>query len=134
MAITLVNTEGPPKVDAYHHVSVATGSKLVFIAGQVAGDADGRTVGEGDLAAQVKQCYLNVATALAGVGGSFEDVVERTVYVLDWTPDKLPLYQEGVSRATAKPGVDLSKAPGSLLCVSAPFTPALVVEAIAVMD
>jgi enamine deaminase RidA (YjgF/YER057c/UK114 family) len=65
MAIALVNPEGLPKVDIYRQVSVATGSKLVFIAGQVAWDADGSTVGVGDLAAQVEQCFLNVGTALA---------------------------------------------------------------------
>ncbi len=66
MAITLVNPSGLPKIEAYRQVSVATGSKLVFIAGQVAWDADARTIGRGDFAAQVEQCYLNVATALAG--------------------------------------------------------------------
>jgi hypothetical protein len=39
--VILVNPEGLPKVAAYHHVSVATGSKVVFIAGQIAWDADG---------------------------------------------------------------------------------------------
>jgi enamine deaminase RidA (YjgF/YER057c/UK114 family) len=140
MPITLVNPDGLPKVDDYHHVSVATGSRTVHVAGQVAWDAEGRTVGEGDLAAQVEQCYLNVATALAGVGASFDDVVKRTVYVVDWTLDKLPLYQEGVSRASAKLGVDVSRAPGSLLGIAAPFTPDLMVEveveveAVAVLD
>lgn len=60
LAITLVNPGGLPKVDIYRQVSIATGSKLVFIAGQVARDADGGRVGEGDLAAQVEQCYLNI--------------------------------------------------------------------------
>ncbi|MER5626692.1 RidA family protein [Streptosporangium sp. NPDC002544] len=105
MAITLVNPEGLPKVDIYRQVSVATGSKLVFIAGQVARDADGNRVGEGDLAAQVEQCYLNIATALAEVGGSFDDVAKLTVYLVDWTPDKMPLFVEGVTRASAKLGV-----------------------------
>ncbi|MER6177403.1 RidA family protein [Streptosporangium sp. NPDC001681] len=105
MAITLVNPEGLPKVDIYRQVSVATGSKLVFIAGQVARDADGGRVGEGDLAAQVEQCYLNIATALAEVGGSFDDVAKLTVYLVDWTPDKMPLFVEGVTRASAKLGV-----------------------------
>ncbi len=138
MPITLVNPDGLPKVDDYHHVWVATGSRTVHVAGRVAWDAEGRTVGEGDLAAQVEQCYLNVATALAGVGASFDDVVKRTVYVVDWTLDKLPLYQEGVSRASAKLGVDVSRAPGSLLGIAAPFTPDLMVEveveAVAVLD
>ncbi len=136
MPITLVNPDGLPEVDAYHHVSVATGSRTVHVAGQVAWDAERRTVGEGDLAAQVEQCYLNVATALAGVGASFDDVVKRTVHVVDWTLDKLPLYQEGVSRASAKLGVDVSRSPGSLLGISASFTADLLVEveAVAVMD
>ncbi|WP_113703337.1 RidA family protein [Nonomuraea lactucae] len=105
MAITLVNPEGLPKVDIYRQVSVATGSKLVFIAGQVARDADGGRVGEGDLAAQVEQCYLNIGTALAAAGGSFDDVVKLTVYLVDWTPDKMPHFLEGAARASAKLGV-----------------------------
>lgn len=105
MAITLVNLEGLPQVDIYRQVSVATGSKLVFVAGQVAVDAAGGTVGAGDLAAQVEQCYLNIGTALAGVGGSFADVAKLTVYLVDWTPDKMALFVEGVTRASAKLGV-----------------------------
>lgn len=58
MGVALVNPEGLPEIDAYHQVSVATGSKLVFLAGQVAWDADGATVGEGDLAAQVERLSL----------------------------------------------------------------------------
>ena len=65
MPITLVNPDGLPKPEIYRQVSIATGSKLVFIAGQVARDADGGRVGEGDLVAQAEQCYLNVGTALA---------------------------------------------------------------------
>ncbi|MEU9850359.1 RidA family protein [Streptomyces sp. NPDC047985] len=105
MAITLANPEGLMKTDLYRQVSVATGSKLVFIAGQVACDTDGVTVGEGDLAAQVEQCYLNVGTALAEVGASFDDVAKLTVYLVDWTPDKMPLLTEGIARAAAKLGV-----------------------------
>jgi enamine deaminase RidA (YjgF/YER057c/UK114 family) len=65
-------------VDAYRQASIANGSKLVFIAGQVAWDADGVTVGEGDLAAQVEQCYLDIATALAAAGAAFDDVAKMT--------------------------------------------------------
>lgn len=105
MTINLVNPEGLPTVDIYRQVSIATGSKLVFIAGQIARDADGGKVGEGDLAAQVEQCYLNIDTALAEVGGSFDDVARLTVYLVDWTPDKMPQFVEGVVRASAKLGV-----------------------------
>jgi enamine deaminase RidA (YjgF/YER057c/UK114 family) len=105
MPITLVNPAGLPEVGSYRQVAVATGSKLVFIAGQIARDADGAKVGEGDFAAQVEQCYLNIGTALAEVGASFDNVVKLTVYLVDWTPDKMPLFAEGVARASAKLGV-----------------------------
>ncbi len=127
MAVTLVNPEGLPKPEVYRQLSVATGSRLVFLAGQVARDADGRPVGEGDLAAQVEQSYLNVATALAGVGGSFADVARLTVYVVDWSPEKMPLLGEGVNRAAAKLGVDPVK-PITLLGVAALGEPDLLVE------
>ncbi|MFI6084184.1 RidA family protein [Streptomyces sp. NPDC051217] len=127
MTVALMNPTGLPEIDAYHQVSVATGSKLVFLAGQVAWDADGVTVGDGDLAAQVEQCYLNVATALAGAGATFDDVVKLTVYVVDWTPDKMPLFLEGVARASAKLGVT-PVPPGTLLGVAALDVPEHLVE------
>lgn len=135
MAITLVNPGGLPEIDVYRQVSIATGSKLIFIAGQVAWDADGRTVGEGDLAAQVEQCYLNVGTALAAVGGSFDDLAKLTVYVVDWTPDKMPLFLDGVARAAAKLG-STPVPPGTLVGVAALDVPEhlVEVEATAILD
>ncbi|WP_181772418.1 RidA family protein [Amycolatopsis pittospori] len=135
MAITLVNPAGLPEIPAYRQVSIATGSKLVFLAGQVAWDADGVTVGEGDLAAQVEQCYLNIATALAAVGATFDDVAKMTVYVVDWTPDKLALFLEGVDRAAIKLG-GTPVPPGTLIGVAALDVPEhlVEVEATAVID
>ncbi|MGC5014436.1 RidA family protein [Streptosporangium sp. DT93] len=127
MAVTLVNPDGLPKPEMYRQMAVATGSKLVFLAGQVARDADGNRVGEGDLAAQVEQAYLNIATALAAIGASFDDVAKLTVYVVDWSADKLPLLGEGVARAAARLGVDPVK-PITLLGVAALGEPDLLVE------
>ncbi|WP_371639514.1 RidA family protein [Streptomyces virginiae] len=135
MAITLVNPTDLPTVDAYRQVSIATGSKLVFVAGQVSWDADGVTVGEGDLTAQVERCYLNVSAALAAAGASFDDVVKLTVYVVDWTPDKMPLLMGGIARATARLGIT-PVAPASLIGVAALDVPEhlVEVEATAVVD
>ncbi|MGW9213690.1 RidA family protein [Embleya sp. NPDC055664] len=135
MAITLTDPAGLPEIDVYRQVSVGTGSKLVFLAGQVAWDADGVTVGEGDLAAQVEQCYRNVATALAGVGATFDDVAKLTVHVVDWTPDKMSRLLDGIARAAAALGVTPA-APATLLGVAALDIPAhlVEVEAIAILD
>lgn len=135
MAVELVNPNGLPKPDMYRQLSIATGSKLVFLAGQVARDADGRPVGEGDLAAQVEQAYLNIGTAMTEIGGSFDDVAKLTVYIVDWDAEKLPALGEGVARAAAKLGVDPVK-PITLLSVAALGEPDLLVEveATAVLD
>jgi enamine deaminase RidA (YjgF/YER057c/UK114 family) len=136
MTITLVNPAGLPTVDIYRHVSVATGSKMVFMAGQVAVDAAGATVGVGDVAAQVEQCYLNVATALAEVGASFDDVAKLTIFAVDLTPDTMPLFVEGVARAAAKLGIGVPLAPLTGIGVAALAGPDLLVEveAIAIIN
>jgi enamine deaminase RidA (YjgF/YER057c/UK114 family) len=135
MAISLVNPEALPKIDVYQQVSIASGTKLIFIAGQVAWDAEGMTVGEGDLAAQVEQCYLNIGSALADIGGSFDDVAKLTFYVVDWTPDKMPPLLEGISRAAEKLGVT-PVPPATLLGVAALDVPEHLVEieATAILD
>ena len=68
MAVTLVNPDGLPKPDVYRQLSIASGSRLVFLAGQVARDGEGRPVGPGDFAAQVEQAYRNIGTALNEIG------------------------------------------------------------------
>ncbi|OLT27554.1 enamine deaminase RidA [Nocardiopsis sp. CNR-923] len=135
MAVTLINPEGLPEVDLYRQVSVATGSKLVFVAGQIARDADGGKVGEGDFAAQVEQCYLNLGAALAGAGATFDDVAKLTLYVVDWTEDKMPLFVEGAARASEKLGVSV-RAPLTGVGVAALAEPDVMVEieATAVID
>ncbi|MEU7576264.1 RidA family protein [Streptomyces sp. NPDC041068] len=135
MTITLVDPEGLPEVDVYRQVSIASGSRLVFVAGQVAVDAEGTTVGTGDLAAQVERCYLNIGTALAAAGASFDDVAKLTVYVVDWTPDKMPLFLDGVARAAARLG-GAPVPPGTLVGVAALAAPEYLVEveATAVID
>ncbi|MFF7070304.1 RidA family protein [Streptomyces pseudovenezuelae] len=135
MSITLLNPDGLPEIDVYRQVAVASGSRLVFVAGQVAWDAEGRTVGAGDLAAQVEQSYLNVGRALAAAGGSFDDVAKLNVHVVDWTPDKMPQLLEGISRAAAKLG-GTPVAPATLLGVAALDVPdhLVEVEATAVLD
>jgi enamine deaminase RidA (YjgF/YER057c/UK114 family) len=135
VTVEVLNPDGLPKPDVYRQVAVATGSRLVFLAGQVARDADGAPVGAGDLAAQVDQALRNVVTAVEAAGGSFADVAKLTVYVVDWTPDKLAALGEGVARASAALGIDPLK-PITLIGVATLAEPDLLVEieATAVLD
>jgi reactive intermediate/imine deaminase len=57
--------------------------RLVFVAGQVAMDEQGKTVGVGDIGAQTRQVLTNVGKVLEAAGASFDDVVKVTVYVTE---------------------------------------------------
>ncbi len=134
MPFELVNPDGLTTPEAYAHVGVATGTRTVYLSGQVARNAAGERVGAGDLAAQVEQAYLNIGTALAAVGGSFDDVAKLTLYLVDWTGDKMQALGDGVERAAEQLGVDPRK-PTTLIGVAALAEPDLLVEvdAIAVL-
>ena len=54
---------------------------LLFVSGQVALDADGKLVGEGDLRAQAVQVLENIRAILADQGAGMADIVKVTVYV-----------------------------------------------------
>ncbi|TBL42795.1 RidA family protein [Verrucosispora sp. SN26_14.1] len=128
MAVHLIDPPGLPEIPIYKQVSVATGSKLVHVAGQVAW-------GGGDLATQVEESYLNVGTALAGVGATFADVVKLTMHVVDWKPELMPQVLDGIARASVKLGVTI-EAPASLFGIVALDVPEHLVEieATAVID
>lgn len=76
----------PPSLSAPHgytHVITVNGGRTIYIAGQSPLDQRGQLVGAGDFAAQVKQTFENLKTALAASGANFSDVVEMTTYVTD---------------------------------------------------
>lgn len=69
----------PP--EPYSH-AVRCGDTL-YIAGQVAFDADNRIVGVGDARRQAEQVWQNIRLAVEGAGGSLGDVVKITVFLKD---------------------------------------------------
>jgi len=136
MAVTHTDPDGLPKPELYRHVSISTGSRVVFLAGQNARDAESRPIGPGDLTAQTEQAYVNVGTALAEIGATFDDVAKLTIYVVDWHPDKMAELEAGVARAAAKLGIDFPVRTTTLLGVSALAEPDMLVEveATAILD
>ena len=56
---------------------------MVFVAGQLSRDAQGHTVGRGDMRAQIRQVAENVRAALAAAGAKPSDLVMTTTYVTD---------------------------------------------------
>ncbi len=83
--VRFINPPEMAKPTGYSHVAEVTGGRLVYIAGQVALDKDGKLVGAGDLKAQTVQVFENLKAALAAVGGDFTNVIKMSYYVLDAT-------------------------------------------------
>jgi enamine deaminase RidA (YjgF/YER057c/UK114 family) len=57
--------------------------RLVFCAGAIALDEQGKIVGEGDIVAQTEQVMHNLGVALEAAGATFADVVKINNYVTD---------------------------------------------------
>jgi len=121
VTIQLINPAGLVEPQGYTQVAVATGGRMVFVAGQVGQDAEGSVAG--DLAAQTGQALRNVGIALAAAGATFADVVKTTVYVVDWRPEKMADLVAGLTSAEmGKPG------PTTVIGVAALADPHLLVE------
>ncbi|TDT18162.1 enamine deaminase RidA (YjgF/YER057c/UK114 family) [Ilumatobacter fluminis] len=135
MPVRLLTPHTLPTTPTHHQVAVSSGSQMVFIAGQVALDASGAHVGGDDVAAQVEQCYLNVAAALGAVGATFDDVVKLTAYVTDLDPAVLPQFGDGVARACDRLGIAPPMAPLTGIGVAALAEPEfrVEIEAVAVL-
>ena len=128
MSVELINPPGRPVTPFYHHVSVATGTRTIHIAGQTGSDEHGQLV-DGGLAAQAEQALRNVVLAVEAAGATAADLVKLTMYVTDWTPDQLGELGAGLAAVEGVPRV-----PASLIGVSILFEPGyrIEIEAVAV--
>jgi reactive intermediate/imine deaminase len=79
-----LNPDGlPAPVGPYSNVVTTGSGTLVFVAGQIALDANGELVGAGDIAAQTRQVMENIRLALEAAGATFADVVRVVNYITD---------------------------------------------------
>ena len=53
----------------------------VYVAGQLARDNDGKTVGDGDFAAQAEQVFKNVQAALESAGTDMNHIMKMNVFM-----------------------------------------------------
>jgi enamine deaminase RidA (YjgF/YER057c/UK114 family) len=88
-----------------HAVSVEGAAKMVFVSGQVACDAMGQVVGEGDLREQARLAFENLAAALKAAGAAPADVIKINTYVVNYRPEDYRLIRE--ARAAVFPSDNL---------------------------
>ncbi len=125
MSVEYLNTPGVPEPQGFTHISVASGDRVIHIAGQVGQDENGEVV-EGGLAAQAERALLNLGRALEAAGASENDLVKITVYVVGWGPSMFEELVSGLGAAQAqRPGPEV---PVTLIGVHSLFQPDMLIE------
>ena len=109
--ISRINPDGVHKPFAgySHAVTVEGVQKLVFCAGQVAADPDGKVLPPDDFDAQAKMVMQNLTRALAAGGAQLADVTKITIYICN--PHDIPKARGLIN------GYFGPNPPGSTLCV-----------------
>ena len=101
----LINPPSPRPKKAPFAQGVQVG-ETIYVSGQIAQDADGNIVGVGDMVAQARQVFANIASILKEAGSSMRDVVKITCYVSD-----MRYYADyNKVRAEVFPGADIASA------------------------
>ena len=86
-----INPQALSRPPGYSHVvEVTAPGRIVYIAGQLGVDRDGKVVG--DFRRQAVQTFENLKTALAAVGAQFRHVVKLNNYLVDRA--HLPTFRE----------------------------------------
>lgn len=95
MTLQCINPNDISTPQTYSHVVVASGSRMIFIAGQVAEDSQGNLVGPGDMTAQSRQAFANIGRALAAAGAKPKQVTKLTIFVANYRREHLAMIEEG---------------------------------------
>ncbi len=111
----------------YSHAAKA--GKTLYIAGQIARDADGNLVGKGDFEAQARQVYTNLKNILKESGGDLKNIVKMTTILTHYD------YVESRRKILDEFFGDIMP-PNTLMIIESLASPdyMIEVEAIAVLD
>jgi len=82
-AVRFLNPQGLHTPHGYSHLADTSGSRTIYLSGQVALSPEGEIVGMGDTALQAEQVFTNLSNALAAVDATFENVVKLTFFMID---------------------------------------------------
>lgn len=127
MTVHLSHPGGLLQQTDYAPVALATGSRLLLLAGQLAVTPAGEVTST-DLAGQVHSALHNVAMGVRGAGGGVSDIARLTSYVVARAPEMAGERLDGTSRAQESDGFSSPLPPLTVIGVQALWTPHLLVE------
>ena len=94
MAVERSNPTRLSHPTGYNHV--VKDGHTIYVAGQVARDKDGNTVGVGDGAAQAEQVFRNLQAALGSVGSDLSHLMKLNVFMTH--REDIPAYRAARSK------------------------------------
>ena len=115
----------PPELfdpPGFSHVAVASGRRLVSVAGQTALARDFTIIGGDDLAAQTRAAMEAVGVGLKAAGATWTDVIRRTIYTL------APTQFEVIARAITDVADETEPPPQTIIGVTGLALPGLLIE------
>jgi enamine deaminase RidA (YjgF/YER057c/UK114 family) len=83
METKIINPASLPAPRGFNHGILVAGGKLLFLAGQDAGDSEGNIVAPGDLVAQFEQVLRNFKAVVEEAGGTMQNIMKLNVFVRD---------------------------------------------------
>ena len=105
----------PARGKPYSQGFVVEARRTVFVAGQVPVDAEGETVGKGDIAVQTAQVFSNLGAVLEEAGADFSHVVQFMTFIVG--AENLPAFYAARNAAYANLFLDANYPPNTLLVV-----------------
>lgn len=119
-----INPPTLPTPRGYSQVIRVSGGTTIYIAGQVAWDAENNLVGRNDFETQTRQVLANLVAALAAVDAGVEDLMKICIYVVHYDANKLDV----IRRVRDEFFGDITPPTSTLLGVSALALPDLMIE------
>ena len=98
----LLNPSALHPAPGFSHITIATGTRTIYFAGQVAIDPEFNLIGEDNLRAQTVAAMRNLETAMHEVGVTWDDIVRRTIYTT--MPTEYETITSGIDEVTGGAG------------------------------
>ena len=81
MPLTSITPVEAKPVANYKMATRMEGGRLLYIAGQVARDAEGTVLAPGDIRTQAREVFQNLRRVLQAAGGELADLLKITTYI-----------------------------------------------------
>ena len=103
MSLERVDPDTLYPAHGFAHAVVASGSRTIYVGGQVASNLTGEILAADDYEKQSDIALRNFALAVEACGASVADIAQLNVYIVDSTPER----QEQVYAGLASAGSDI---------------------------